>query len=121
MRGNLPLTARGRAIIGVIALYALLLQAFLGGLAPLPPAALTDAICAHDGSGSPEGGAALCHPHACCTLAQAAELLPPGASAFAAVLWSPGIAAPAPWRAADLIRARAPPDPSVSPRGPPTL
>ncbi|MEA1833445.1 DUF2946 family protein [Methylobacterium durans] len=102
----------------MIALYALLLQAFLGGLAPLAPVLSGDVICAHDGTGAPGDGGPACHQHACCTLAQAMHGLP-AVSDFATVLWSPASVAPAPWRAAGPIRARAPPDPSVGPRGPP--
>ncbi|GEP03280.1 hypothetical protein [Methylobacterium oxalidis] len=118
MRGSLPLPVHGRAVIAVIALYALLIQAFLGGLAPIALGPSGGEICAHDGTPGDDGAA--CHQHACCTLAQAVQLLAPHLSVFAVVLWEQGAAAPAPWRAAETVRARAPPDQSVSPRGPPT-
>ena len=122
MRGCLPQTVQGRAIIAVIALYALVLQAFLGGLAPLPAAPLGGVICAeHDSSSVPGDHGPACNQHACCTAAQAAQLLHPLLSAFATIAWAPPRAVPAPWRDAGTAQARAPPDQSVSPRGPPAV
>lgn len=121
MLGCLPRTVQGRAIIAVIALYALVLQAFLGGLVPLPAPPLGGVICAeHSGSSAPDDQAPACHQHACCTAAQAAHLLHPLLSVFATVAWASPWVVPAPWRDAGTAQARAPPDQSVSPRGPPT-
>jgi hypothetical protein len=112
----------GRAIIAVIALYALVLQAVLGGLVPLPSVPVGGVICAeHDGSTVPGDHGPACQHHACCTTAQAAQLLHPILLAFAAVAWAPARVASAPWRDAGAVQARAPPDQSVSPRGPPTV
>lgn len=120
MRGCLPRTVQGRAIIAVIALYALALQAFFGGLAPLPAAPFGGVICAeHSGSSAPGDQAPACHQHACCTAAQAAQLLHPLQSTFAVVAWVPIVVASAPWCDGGTVQARAPPDQSVSPRGPP--
>ena len=122
MRGCLPRTVQGRAIIGVVALYALLLQAFLGGLAPAMPLPVGGVICAeHDGSSVPDRHGPACHHHACCTAAQAAKLLDPLLSASASVQWVPIRVASFLWRDAGPVRARAPPGQSVSPRGPPIV
>jgi hypothetical protein len=120
MRGCLPETVQGRAIIAVIALYALVLQAFLGGLVPLPSGPVGNVICAeHGDAGAPSDQGPACHQHACCAAAQAAQPLPPLLSAFATVAWSPLRVSDAAWRDAGPVQARAPPDRSVSPRGPP--
>ncbi|MGU3539163.1 hypothetical protein [Methylobacterium sp. A54F] len=108
----------------MIALYALLLQVFLQGplaaLSVLPaPGAV---ICAeHDGGAPPAHQGLACGHHACCTPAAAAGLLHPLPAASAPVAWpAPRVAAVA-WRSADARGARAPPDRSASPRGPPIL
>lgn len=122
MRECLPRTVQGRAVIAVIALYALFLQAFLGGLVPLPSIPVGGVICAeHDGSTVPSDHGPACQHHTCCTAVQAAQLLQPLLSAFATVAWAPTRVASAQWRDAGTVRARAPPDQSVSPRGPPAV
>ena len=121
MRGCLPRMVHGRAIIAVIALYALVLQVVLSGLIPLPSVPVGGAICAeHDDSTMPGDHGPACQHLACCTTAQAAQLLLPVLLAFAAVAWPPPRLASAPWRDAVAVQARAPPNQSVSPRGPPT-
>ncbi|WP_341872680.1 hypothetical protein [Methylorubrum extorquens] len=106
----------------MIALYALVLQAFLGGLAPLPVVPLGGVICAeHERSTLTSDHGSACQHHACCTAAQAAQLLQPLLLAFATVAWAPSHLVSASWSDAGTVRARAPPDHSVSPRGPPTV
>ncbi|MBB2965061.1 hypothetical protein [Methylobacterium sp. R2-1] len=106
----------------MIALYALALQAFLGGLAPLPAAPLGAVICAeHGGSSAPDDHGPACQHHACCTAAQAAQWLHLILSVFATVAWAPPRVTLAPLRDAGMVQARAPPDHSVSPRGPPAV
>ncbi|WP_245421723.1 hypothetical protein [Methylobacterium sp. B4] len=104
----------------MIALYALALQAFLGGLAPLPAAPLGAVICAeHDGLSVPGDHGPACQHHSCCTAAQAAQLFHKHQSPFAVVAWIPTVVASVSWRDGGTVQARAPPDQSVSPRGPP--
>ena len=111
-----------RVAIAVAALYALILQSFIGGLALLPSITAGGVICAeHDGSTVPDGQGSACHQHACCVTAQAAKLLDPLGSAFATVHWLPVPVSSVPWPEAGTHRARAPPGQSVSPRGPPTV
>lgn len=110
----------GRAIIGVIALYALCLQVFLGALAPRPLDASGTAICAeHGGAGAPADDTLPCQQPACCTAMQAAELIGPAPVPFAAIAWPAPKAVSLSWDRVALPGARAPPDQSVSPRGPP--
>lgn len=120
MRQRPPRFVNGRAIIGVIALYALVLQAFLTALAPIAPALARNVLCAEhvEGAGSSGDQGPACH-HACCVQAQAPQLgLPPTLAAAAAAIW-PRVAQVTPWPPAEKARARAPPDPAVGPRGPP--
>ena len=119
MRGTLPISATGRAIIGVIALYALLLQSFAAAAKPPAYADAAGVICAAaHGSDAPSGDAPLAHDHPCCTAAQTSHAaLPPlpwaaaarPASPPAAIVWRPE---------ADLPRT-GPPTRSHSARGPP--
>ena len=113
--------ARRRAVIAVTALYALLLQAFLVTLAPAAPlAGAPGVICAEHG-GAPADDGLPCQQHPCCILTQAAQPLTAVASAPVE-----GVAAPRrratvlAWRPTAALGPRAPPDPAVSPRGPPT-
>lgn len=120
MRGCLPQSMCGRAIIGVIALYALCLQVFLSALAPLPLNMSRGAICAeHGGTGAPADDGVPCRQHACCAAMQAAESIAPALILFAAIVWPTPSPALSSWTAVKLFGARAPPDRSVSPRGPP--
>ncbi|WP_238178599.1 hypothetical protein [Methylobacterium dankookense] len=113
---------QSRAIIGVIALYALLLQAFLGGLSPSVSTPAGPEICArHDAASVPVDHESACRQHVCCTAMQGAGWLLPLPTAFATVTWAPVQVASAAWREAGPVRARAPPDRSVGPRGPPIL
>jgi hypothetical protein len=120
MREHPHRSVHGRAIIGVIALYALVFQAFLAALAPALPRLDGGILCAEHltASGTPADDELPCGHHACCTQVQAAHFLPPAQVASATAIWPPR-AAPVPWRAAATIRARAPPDQGTSPRGPP--
>lgn len=121
MRRCLPQLVHGRAVITVIALYALCLHAFLGALAPIQLAMPVGVICAeHADAGAPAGKSLPCQ-HPCCTAPQAAQLLPVLTLAFAALTWPASTATPPVRHAAATIAPRAPPDRSVSPRGPPAL
>ncbi|HMO29715.1 hypothetical protein [Enterovirga sp.] len=111
------LSRGARATIAVAALYGLLLQAFLAGLA------LPDSVREHGVSGfcSPlqdePGAPARHHQHDCCLLACASLPPPPGAASAlvtvprAAIVLAFARTAPPP--------ARAPPKGAHSPRAPP--
>ncbi|MBB2964122.1 hypothetical protein [Methylobacterium sp. R2-1] len=121
MREHPHRSVHGRAIIGVIALYALVLQAFLTVLAPAVPRLDGGILCAeHATSEQPAEDGQTCGHHACCTQVQAVSLLPPPQAASSLAAWSPR-AVPLPWRAVAAIRARAPPDQGTGPRGPPVV
>lgn len=121
MRERPHRSVHGRAIIGVIALYALVLHAFLTVLAPTMPPFDGGVLCAeHATSGAPADDGQPCGHHACCTQVQAVHLLPPVQAASAVAIW-PSRPAPVLWRAAETVRARAPPDQGTSPRGPPAV
>jgi hypothetical protein len=121
MCGGLSQLERSRAIITLIALYALCLQVFLVGLAPVQPVSPSGVICAeHAETGAPADKSLPCQ-HPCCTAAHAVRLLPVLTLAFAALIWPAGQAAPLVWRRETTNAPRAPPDQSVSPRGSPAL
>ena len=121
MRERPHRSVSGRAIIGMIALYALVFQAFLTVLAPAEPR-IDGLLCAeHAVTGEPAGDESqACGHRACCIQVQAANLLPPSRVAISLAAWPPR-AAPLPRRSAESIHARAPPDQGISPRGPPTV
>jgi hypothetical protein len=108
-----------RAAIAVLALYAFVLQAFLGGLMPIPAAA--DGLCAQHAASDSLPAKPLAHGHGdCCAAAQATGAALPHRAAPAALGWPPEVReAPADWIVGRL-GPRAPPDRSASPRGPPS-
>ena len=119
MRRRLPWTVQGRAILSVVALYALLLQAFLGFAVPARAFAAPGAVlCAEHPAGDPDHGPISIHIHACCTLVQAGNLaLPISVSAAPASSIAPVVQVI--WRPeAELPRTGPPPRPGTA-RGPP--
>ncbi len=114
-------SVHGRAIIGVIALYALVLQALLTVLAPALPRLDGSLLCAeHLGSGIPAEEGQTCGHHACCIQVQAADLPSPSRADSSPALWPPA-SVPLARPSAAAIQPRAPPDQGISPRGPPTV
>lgn len=108
-----------RAVIAVLALYAFVLQAFLGGLMPI--AATADGLCAQHAAfdSAPEG----LPPHGhgdCCKAAQATGTALPPRIAPASAAWRPEHRGGVAYGVVGQIGARAPPDRSASPRGPPS-
>lgn len=117
MRRCLPLTVRGRAIIGLVALYALLLQAFLGFAIPARAWNDPDAvICAGHASGDPAG--TVVHVHPCCTVVQAGALALPTIDPTAAA-WPAAPATRCAWRPESEIPTTGPPASTGTARGPP--
>jgi hypothetical protein len=113
-----PPAATLRAAIAVLALYAFVLQAFLGGLMPVPAAA--EGLCAQHAAGDAAPGKALPHGHGdCCTAAQASATALPARAASAVIVWTTAAASCPTWATTDGPRARAPPGGIASPRGPP--
>jgi hypothetical protein len=108
-----------RAVIAVLALYAFVLQAFLGGLMPIPAAA--DGLCAQHTVTDAAPGKPLPHHHGdCCTAAQAAGSALPARTVHTPVAWTTEQGDSPAYRSIDRHCPRAPPDRSASPRGPPS-
>jgi hypothetical protein len=117
-RRDRPPAACLRAAIAVLALYAFVLQAFLGGLMPIPAGA--DGLCAQHAASDAAPGKALPHGHGdCCTAAQASATALPARAASAVIVWTIAAASRPAWAMTDGPRARASPGGIASPRGPP--
>ncbi|RVU21602.1 hypothetical protein EOE48_00650 [Methylobacterium oryzihabitans] len=107
------------AIIAVIALYALVLRVFLGGLAPTDVVPAAEVICAHDDAGAPLGKDPACPQHACCVAAQVVPPVSSPALDAVTVAWPLRRVIAALRPASEAPPARAPPRPRPDPRGPP--
>jgi hypothetical protein len=110
-----------RAIIAMVALYAILLQPFLaamaGGLGPSSAAYL----CSSDKTGGPaHDGAANQADHQCCTAAQPTGAALPPAIDGAAVVWPARRGDVLSWRLEAERRKTGPPTHAHAPRGPPS-
>lgn len=107
----------GRAILGVVALYALLLQAFVAAATPSGPISLGGFICQHDNSpSSPDQP--VRHDHQCCTAIHIGNVAPPPSSAVP-VAWAAPRTVVVLWRPEAVIPKTGPPTRSHSARGPP--
>ena len=107
------------AVIWMIALYGLVLQAFLAGATAPVLAAGGSALCAaldHDGDGAP--GPDPHHDHACCLAAPTAALPAPTAD-VSAVAWPPGASLAFTSPARTRPPATGPPSRPHQPRAPP--
>jgi hypothetical protein len=119
MRRRPPQLVQSRTIIGVIALYALLLQAFLAFAAPaLSPDPTGSVLCAEHGSGAPADDQADVQCHACCAAVHIGNLAPPPLDAFP-VLWPFQRVARVVWRPEAEVLKTGPPTHAQSARGPP--
>ncbi|MCJ2086863.1 hypothetical protein MKK88_12800 [Methylobacterium sp. E-005] len=108
-----------RGVIAVLALYAFVLQAFLGGLMPIPATAA--GLCAQHAASDLVSDRLPAHGHGdCCTAAQATGTVLPARVAPAIVAWTSENRGGPAYRSVSRVGARAPPDRSVSPRGPPS-
>lgn len=115
-----------RAVTAVLALYALVLQAVLGGAAALPNASPLDVICIQHADGG--DGSAPAAPHdpghhraGCCTLCHAAAAVEPPPPVASAIVWPPRAVARVSRRLDRAPSARAPPGAIASPRAPPVV
>ena len=109
-------------MIAVLALYALVLQGFLGGLMPVagPGDRLGGIHCAPTEAGHAPGKAV--HDHAaCCVAAHVLATALPGREAGRVPAPRPRAAAPVAWRSAAAFNPRAPPGAIPHPRGPPAV
>ncbi|TXN81566.1 hypothetical protein FV234_13010 [Methylobacterium sp. WL8] len=112
-----------RAVIAVTALYALALQAVLGGMTTVRTFDPAHALCLQDAGADGRGPEHAPHhaDHlACCTAAQAMPTADMPVPADVAVAWSAPPAVDAPWRPVLAAAPRAPPGISAGARAPPT-
>ena len=125
--GGAPRILRG--LTAVAALYALVLQALLGGIAALPVAGAPTLLCLQAADGAVAGQAAAkdglpapdAHHTGCCTAAHhpSAAALPPPVST--AAVWPERATARADWSRAPHRTARPPPFTLAHARAPPAV
>ena len=111
--------AIGRAAVAVVALYALLLQAFLAAALPVGPIAAAGVVCAPSSAHSPSderpvGGATACCVAACLPLAAPV----PAAAIVVSALRDPAAIA---WPLRASLAFAGPSTHAWSARGPPTV
>lgn len=126
MGRSLTTLATLRAVTAVIALYALVLHAFVGGLMPLPaplPAPLhAGVLClGQTGDGATPGTPGHVHHQPCCTAAGLVTAARDPVLATADIVWPRRSAARIAWHESATHAARAPPGSIAHPRGPPTV
>lgn len=118
-RDRRPAAALLRAGVAVLALYAVLLQAFLGGLMPMPGSA--DGLCASQAAADQAPGTAVPPGHGdCCTAARTAGSALPPRPAPHGIAWTAGAGLRLIRPRIEAPAARAPPDGIAEPRGPPS-
>ncbi|MCJ2078452.1 hypothetical protein MKK70_13190 [Methylobacterium sp. E-041] len=111
-----------RAVIAVTALYALALQAVLGGMTGVRTLDPAHALCLQESGADGQGPADAPHhgDHlACCTAAQAMPMADVPVPAAVAVARSAPPAVDVPWRPVLAAAARAPPGIGAGARAPP--
>lgn len=109
----------GRAILGVVALYALLLQAFVAAATPSGGAIdLAGFTCRHENS-APSPDQPARHDHQCCTAVHIGNVAPPPCPGVT-VVWTAPRPIAVPWRSEAAIPKTRPPTRSHSARGPPS-
>ncbi|NEU12078.1 hypothetical protein G3T14_08030 [Methylobacterium sp. BTF04] len=123
MKRSLTRTGTLRAVTAVVALYALVLHAFLGGLMPLPSPLHGGALCLGqtDGGGADPDTGGVVHHQPCCTVPGLFAKAEDPVLAAAAIVWPPRGATRIAWRSEVRVAARGPPGSIAHPRGPPTL
>src|SRR4051794_8877532 len=119
MFSDLPQRIKGRAIIAVIAFYALSLQVFFAAATPIMMPAIAGVTC-HD-TGSPTSDLPLKHDHQCCIPSCVHTLLPLVPASFSIEAWPARDVTEILWRAEASAEATGPPRGSTSARGPPAV
>ncbi|MDB5646968.1 MAG: hypothetical protein JWQ05_2637 [Methylobacterium sp.] len=118
-------TAPLRAVTAVIALYAFVLHAVLGGLVPLPASVSHGILCLGqmDDAGSVPGAPDPSHAHhqPCCTVAGPMLDATSPATAPLAIVWPPRHVSRIAWQANSSVSARGPPGSIPHPRAPPAV
>jgi hypothetical protein len=109
-----------RVAVGLIALYALMLQSFAAAAMPAAFNSLGGSICAQDISGSETPGGGQHRDHgACCIVACAACACAYVATAFGIVIFPARQASPLVWTSGPAIAPRPPVKFFFAARGPP--
>ena len=121
MRVHRPSWAGCRVAVAVAALYALVLQAFLGSIAVTPTLDPAHVLCVAD-AGTGEGPSKP-HPNhcqmLCCTVAHGLGTAEPSLPVAIDIVWPERKAVEATWRPEIVAAPRAPPGISASARAPP--
>ncbi len=114
-----------RALTAVLALYALVLQTLLGGIAALPTGPGHGILCLQQADGdldtSGNGSAPHHHHAACCTAAPAVAALAAPSPDVTMIAWPERRLERLAWTSEPAFGARAPPGTRPSPRGPPVV
>ena len=121
MRARPPAWSACRAVIAVAALYALALQAVLGGFVAAQPSDAIHALCLPEAAAGDPAKAPVHAHQACCTLAQTAAPPVPPLVAATGVVWPVRSTMRVAWRAEIVAAPRAPPGISPSARAPPVV
>lgn len=109
-----------RAIVAVFALYAFLLQPFLGAMARGTGPTAAGYLCSSDETGAPAHGGTAIHDHQCCT---AAQLIGPALSQVGdgvTIVWPARQVSALSWRPEAERPKTGPPTRAHAPRGPPS-
>jgi hypothetical protein len=118
----IPTWVQCRAAIGVVALYALMLQPFLAAASPVAAPDPFGVICAADhGADAPSGDTASHHVHQCCTAAHIGGMAPPPDRIVGTITWPARSVSTIPWRYEAWIASTGPPTYASSARGPPLV
>ncbi|TXN27509.1 hypothetical protein FV220_11125 [Methylobacterium sp. WL19] len=124
MCGNRLNWAACRAAVAVVALYALVLQGLLGGMAVGRSLDTAHILCLTDARFSQDGPVKAPPIHSqmsCCTAAHIAPSLDVPVLAASPIIWPFRHTARTSWRPEVVTRPRAPPGISASARAPPVV
>lgn len=119
---NRPLTSvMSRVIVGTIALYSLILQAFLASATPVSAFFPDHVICAAADPGGTAGSEKpVKHDHQCCTAVSPVAVVPP-VQAMSLLAWPLTDAVEIVWRPEASLYKTGPPTGAHRPRGPPLV
>lgn len=129
MRALRPVWARVRVVVSVAALYALALQAVLGGVLSAGLSWQEHQLCLQaidttvsaSAEGGPTKGGPAHHHHACCTAAQTIAPFSAPMPVASAIAWPERRAIGLTWRPEVAAAPRAPPSIRPNARAPPVV
>lgn len=117
MPSRWPALPHLRAIIGVVALYALVAQVFLAAATPALRFDQIGVLCADHTAGTPSDGQPVRHDHPCCMAVHAGTIAPP--VSVSVLNWTPPRSRLVHRRPEAAIPKTGPPVQAQSARGPP--